>query len=94
MPFPAQNSRSFNVATIESLSPNQTGVYGILRDDAWIYVGRGDIRTRLLDRVNGGNPRITREKPTRFVFEVTQNDVAREKTLILELDPIANQKVG
>jgi len=94
MPFPKQEGRPFTKEGVEWLKPNQYGVYGLFRSDAWVYVGRGDIRTRLLDHLNGGNPRITREKPTHYVAEVTSNDETREKQLITELNPIANQKVG
>lgn len=94
MPFPKQEPRPFTKAGIEWLAPNQNGVYGIFRNDAWIYVGRGDLRNRLLSHLNGDNPRITRERPTHFVTLVTTADVAAEKQLILELDPIANRQVG
>jgi hypothetical protein len=67
---------------------------GLFRDNTWIYVGRGDIRTRLLEHLNGGNPCITRQKPTHWVDVVTSNDGPEEKKLILEFDPICNQKIG
>jgi hypothetical protein len=94
VPFPQQESRPFTKAGIEWLAANQNGVYGILRSNAWIYIGRGDLRIRLLAAFNGENQRITREAPTHYVTLVTSNDVAMEKALILELNPIANQKVG
>jgi len=94
MPFPPQTPRSFTRAAIEALSPNQNGVYGIFRQDCWIYVGRGDIRDRLLSHVAGNNPAMTAQRPTHFVASVTANDVALERQLILELRPVANQKVG
>lgn len=76
------------------LNPNQNGVYGIYRQDRWIYVGRGDIRARLLSHVAGGNPAITTQRPTHFVAMVTANDAAVERQLIIELQPLANQKIG
>jgi hypothetical protein len=94
MPFPSQTPRVFTRASIEELNPNQTGVYGIFRQDAWIYVGRGDLRDRLLSHVAGNNPAITVERPTHYVTMVTTNDVVVERQLILELGPLANQKVG
>jgi hypothetical protein len=94
MPFPAQTPRLFTKAAIEQLHPNQIGVYGIFRQDSWIYVGRGDIRDRLLSHVAGNNPMITAKRPTHFVTMVTTNDVAIERQLIIELQPLANQKVG
>jgi hypothetical protein len=93
MPF-AHPSRPFTRTDVESLNPNQTGVYGLFRADAWVYVGRGDIRDRLLAHLNGDNSCITRERPTHWTAEVTSGDVAREKVLILELNPLCNRKVG
>jgi hypothetical protein len=94
MPFPPQTPRPFTKAGIEILNPNQNGVYGIFRQGCWIYVGRGDIRTRLLSHLAGNNPAITAQRPTHFMAMVTQNDVVEERQLILELKPVANQKVG
>lgn len=94
MPFPSQTSRVFTRASIEELNPNQNGVYGIFRQNAWIYVGRGDIRDRLLSHVAGNNPAITAERPTHYVTMITTNDVTVERQLILELTPLANKKIG
>jgi hypothetical protein len=94
MPFPAQTPRLFTKAAIEVLNPNQNGVYGLFRQDHWIYVGRGDIRDRLLSHVARNNPAITAQRPTHFVTMVTTNDVVAERQLIVELQPLANQKVG
>ncbi len=94
MPFPTQTPRLFTKAAIELLNPNQNGVYGIFRHDRWIYVGRGDIRTRLLSHFAGNNPAITAQGPTHFVAMVTRNDETIERQLILELQPVANRKVG
>lgn len=94
MPFPSQTPRAFTKANIEAINPGQTGCYGLYREGVWIYVGRGDIRDRLLNHFNGGNACITREKPTHWVDVVTSDDVAEEKKLIVELTPVCNQKVG
>jgi hypothetical protein len=94
MPFPQQEIRPFTKEGIEWLRPNQNGVYGIFRADAWIYVGRGDIRARLLSHLSGQNPDITRERATSYVTLVTPNDEAMERALLLELNPIANKKLG
>jgi hypothetical protein len=94
MPFPTQTPRVFTRAEIEKITPSQNGCYGIFREGVWIYVGCGDIRTRLLAHLNGDNPRITRERPTHYVDVVCDDYVTREKALILELDPVANRKVG
>lgn len=94
MPFPKQSPRLYTRAGIEILNPDQMGVYGIYRDGLWIYVGRGDIRKQLLAHLNGDNPRITRENPTHYVTMLTNDHVRIEKALIVELNPVANRKVG
>lgn len=95
MAFVKQTPRAFNREGIEWLDPGQTGVYGLFRKGVWVYVGKGDIRQRLFDHLNGDNPCITRENPTSWVAEKISGDPsARERELILELDPICNIRVG
>ena len=93
MPFPQQFARPFTREAIEPLTPNQYGVYGILNANGWIYIGRGNIRERLLAHLTGtdGIPGIRLNRPTRFMTEITGNDVARERELIVELDPVCNR---
>lgn len=90
----ADKIRAFTRENIEALNIDQIGVYGLFRGDHWIYIGRGDIRDRLLAHLNDDNPCITREKSTHWVDIVTSDDVAEEKRLILEFDPVCNKKVG
>ena len=94
MPFPEQDPKPYNKARVENIKIGQKGCYGLHRGDAWVYVGKGDIRDRLLDHLNGDNPCITREKPTHWVDVVTDDMDAREKALIRELGPICNERVG
>lgn len=94
MPFIEQPPRLFNKTQIEVLKESQYGVYGIYRLGVWVYVGKGDIRQRLLDHLNGDNPSILQQSPTHWVAEVTSNADMREKQLILECTPICNKRVG
>ena len=95
MAFTVQTPRLFTRANIEAITPGQSGVYGLFREDRWVYVGKGDIRARLLAHFNGDNPLITNAGPTHWVDEVVAGDPSlREKQLILELQPHCNQKVG
>jgi hypothetical protein len=94
MPFQKQEPRFFNGPNVEALKPNQFGVYGLFRKGQWVYVGKGDVRQRLLDHLNGDNSCITRERPTQWVDEVTTDMDERERQLILELKPICNQRLG
>ena len=95
MPFVQQTPRQYTKADVELLKENQIGVYGIFKQGTWIYVGKGDIRKRLLDHLNGDNPCIVIQTPTHYVAEQLNSDPSnREKELILELKPVCNQKVG
>ena len=82
MAFPEQTPRTFTRANIEAITPEQIDCYGLFKSGQWIYVGRGDIRTRLLAHLNGDNACITAAVPTQWVDEVTNQDQAREKALI------------
>jgi hypothetical protein len=93
MPFPQQNPIAFTQQGIESLNPDQYGCYGIFNSTRWIYVGKGDIRTRLLAHLNA-SPCINRLSPTHYVTLLTADMDNAEKRLILELTPACNQKVG
>ena len=97
MPFIQQTPREFNQYNVDSLNANQYGVYGLFKQGTWVYVGKGDIRQRLLSHLNGDNPCISRLQPTHWVGEVYSNEPSateREKQLIVELSPICNEKIG
>jgi len=92
--FPQQDPHLFNRRNVEALNPNQMGVYGLFRKGQWVYVGKGDIRQRLLAHLNGDTPCIAKENPTHWMDEVTNNMDERERRLIAELNPICNQRLG
>ena len=95
MGFPKQEARAFTKANVEAIRPGQMGCYGLfVNRGPWVYVGKGDIRKRLLEHLNGDNPCITRNGPTHWVDIVTDDMDAKEKALILELTPTCNKKVG
>ena len=94
MGFPKQTTRAFTKANVETITEGQMGCYGLYKPGQWIYVGKGDIRTRLLAHLNNDNPCITKASPTHWVDEVTANYDAREKELIIECNPACNKKIG
>ena len=96
MQFPKQEPRAFTKARVEKMKKGQIGCYGLSRQNVWVYVGKGDIRDRLLAHLNGDNPCITTGKPTHWVDVVIgeQDSHTWEKELIRELDPICNKRVG
>jgi len=96
MSFIQQIPRQFNRLNVEALNLNQNGVYGLFKEGQWVYVGKGDVRQRLLAHLDGDNPSILRAGPTHWVDEVHSepNMSLREKELIIELNPSCNKKVG
>lgn len=94
MPFPQQKGNPFTRDSVEKLSPNQTGVYGLYSDEKWIYIGSGNIRERLLAHLEGNNLCIAANGPTHWVAEITPDTVNREKQLIMEHRPICNQRAS
>ena len=94
MPFPQQKPVPFDHPNVEALTRSQFGCYGLFKLDVWVYVGKGDIRQRLLDHLNGDNICITRQGPTHFVSVLATDMDRAEKRLISELTPVCNQPVG
>jgi hypothetical protein len=92
MPFPEQKPREFTKENIERLKPDQFGRFGIYKEGQWIYIGHGDIRTRLLELVGGANPCIVREKPTHWLNWRTPNEEFEYRRLLMEFSPICNMK--
>jgi len=93
MPF-TNKMRPYTKPEIESLDPNQNGVYGIFRDTISVYIGSGDIRERMLAHINGDNPCITGNTPSQWIAELVSGDpTRREGELIREYRPICNKVV-
>jgi hypothetical protein len=93
---PNQPGFSFNEITIRTNAPTQSGVYALYHD-RWVYVGESEnIRKRLLEHLRGDTPSVSRHAPTGFTFELApaSTRVARQDQLILQLAPLANQKLG
>jgi hypothetical protein len=90
MPFPAQDAKAFSRREIMTLQDGQMGVYGLYKDEQWVYVGGGNIRGRLVGHLNRDNNCIGFNAPTHMVFEITDDHENRVKALIEELHPTCN----
>jgi len=93
MPF-LHPLRPYTREHVESLNPNQVGVYGIFSNGRCIYVGRGDIRERLLAHLDGYMACVSGSRMTHWTGEVTADHMLREQQLILELTPLCNLRAG
>jgi hypothetical protein len=93
MPFP-EPGHNFSRSDIEALNPGQQGCYGLFFRSVWIYIGRGDIRQRLLGHLTGDNECIDRYRPTHWKAIVTDDPERVEKELIQEYNPLCNRNAG
>ena len=96
MGFPHQDLKPFDRPTIETLHESQIGVYGLLRSGQMVYIGRGNLRARLLSHLRGDNTCISRNRPSHWVaVAATQADSERlEAQFIREYQPVCNRRVG
>ena len=96
MPFHNRLTRTFKAAAIRREAPASSGVYGLSNARAWIYVGEtDDIQARLLEHLEETNTSRTAELPTGFSFELcpAADRVARQRRLIVELEPACNGRM-
>lgn len=99
MPLSKAVLRPFTKNDILSLNPNQYGVYAIFcgsPSNSWVYIGRGDIRTRMLAHINGDIPEIFKYTPHKWaaLIYAEAEQIVLEKQMILKYQPLCNKKVG
>lgn len=94
MPFAQQTQKPFNRLSVFPLREEQLGVYGIFNQfGRCLYIGKGEIRKRLLEHLDGDIPCIIHSLPKFFYAESCPNDMdEREKMLIKEFNPICNKR--
>ena len=96
MIFPPVAHYVYTEEDVGIFASNQEGIYGLLKNEIFVYIGRGKIKDRLLAHLNGDNPCITRQSPTHFAFffpppfQIDQT----EKELIVQFDPPCNKRAG
>lgn len=90
MPFTTR-MRPYTRQDVESINPNQNGVYGIFRNETAVYIGSGDIRERMLAHINGDIPCINKNTPNQWTGTLVSGDPTNlEGELIREYQPICN----
>lgn len=77
-------------------APKDSGVYGLRRDERWIYVGQSpNIQKALLEYLSGHLPYVLQSQPNLFLFEVCtpQTRVQRQRDLAQQHQPLCNKRV-
>ncbi len=96
MPFQNISGLPFKANSIRRDAPSSSGVYGLSNARQWIYVGETDnIQARLLQHLEETNSVPADDPPTGFNFELWDPDqrAARQRQLIVELDPAGNRQM-
>lgn len=83
---------SFNMMGLSVVPPHAVGVYGLRNSRGIVYIGKGELRSRLLSHLRGDNPEITKHRPTEFTFEFNPDPDDRERWLISYYMPPANKQ--
>ncbi len=97
MPFMNSAARSFSAVSIYENAPDASGVYGLSNEREWLFVGEAnDIQTQLLGHLKEINTVLIKQQPTGFMFEVCSvgDRFARQDSLVQELEPRCNRRVG
>ena len=91
MPFPDQPRRPFAAEEIERLPVGKRGVYGLFNEECCVFIGKGNLRERLLLHLKSGYTEearcIRKNSPTYFLVEETENFVVRHMGLVVEYEP-------
>lgn len=91
MPFPDQPRRPFVREEIERLPQGSRGVYGLFNEEGCVFVGKGNLRERLLGHLKAGFAEesrcIRQHGPSYFLCEETENFVVRHMGLVVEYGP-------
>lgn len=95
MPWQDKTGFGFHRAGIMKHSAEEGGVFGLFRDEGWVFIGYADnIQASLLALLT--RPEFREEKPEGFVFEQwgPERSIRRRDELVLEYYPSLNLRVG
>jgi predicted GIY-YIG superfamily endonuclease len=90
-------SYTFDAQSIFDNAPSESGVYALLRDQRWVYIGETqDIHERLFQHLRTDNECLKRNAPNLFQFEICPENerVQRQDALIHSLNPACTERMG
>lgn len=95
MPWQDKTGYGFTRTGIMSHASEVGGVFGLFRDEGWVFIGYTDnIRSSLLALLT--RPEFQEEKPEGFVYEQwpPERSIRRRDELVLEYYPSLNLRVS
>ena len=94
MRLPEQTRKLFVRAAVESLRPGLRGCYGLFRGDQCLFIGKGDIRRRLLAHLEGDDATISRSFPSHWLAVTAAEIDGLERELVREYRPSLQDGAG
>ena len=91
MAFAQQTTKKFTKKVVLEFKQVILGVYGLFREGKCVFVGKGNIRERLLGHLLNDNVCLNVAWPSHWVYEATEKADARWKELLLDLEPDCNK---
>ncbi len=95
MPWQDKTGYAFTHSGIMNHSAEEAGVFGLFRDEGWVFIGYSDnIRTSLLALLT--RPEFQEEQPEGFVYGQWPHErsMRRRDELVLEYYPSLNLRVS
>jgi hypothetical protein len=96
MNWDESNPYPLNRTNVLHNTPEASGVYGLLNDNRWIYIGQcPNVQKALLKYLGGKMPYVLQFQPRVFVFDLCspRNRIARQKELAQIYRPVCNKKI-
>lgn len=87
MTFPPQKPQPFERAAVAGLRAGVVGCYGLFHRERWVYIGTGDIRSRLLAHLDGDRPWLADDEPTHWVVIETPEYETAARDLVVACAP-------
>jgi hypothetical protein len=92
VPMPWLNDKQYELRKQETASaPDQSGVFGLAKPGAWIYIAStNNIRQALMYYLEGNMPWVSQQRPVEFAFETVDkaSRTARCSELTTEYKPV------
>ena len=94
MSFTPHYSGSWAESSIRSIPDGKVGVYAVHNATVTIYVGMGDLKSRLQGHLSGDDECLASHRPTGWIAEVTDTPDKRRRTLVAQFTLPCNQQGG
>ena len=93
MPWQGSERFDYDLESILTFAPMKSGVFAILAQGQWVYIGEsGNICGQLLARLGDDNVHAAQQRPAHFAYELVAaaSRSARQRELVHEFQPVSS----